>query len=115
MDMNRNTVCYPTGPVDEMALTMAMPFVERMLDVGLDIKRREDVAEQIESWEIPTEVKRAAVNDPNLYHRTISALGQKDLYNATYWEAISEVAHELVVEHAKVHKILKIAKKEGKL
>ena len=104
-----------TITIEEMTLTMAMPFVERMLDVGLDIKRREDVAEQIESWEIPTEVKRAAANDPNLYHRTINALGQKDLYNATYWEAISEVAHELVDEHTKVHKILKIAKKEGKL
>lgn len=23
MDMNRNTSCYPTAPVDEMALTMA--------------------------------------------------------------------------------------------
>ena len=104
-----------TITIEEMTLTMAMPFVERMLDVGLDIKRREDVAEQIESWEIPTEVKRAAANDPNLYHRTINALGQKDLYNATYWEAISEVAHELVDEHTKVYKILKIAKKEGKL
>lgn len=104
-----------TITIEEMTLTMAMPFVERMLDVGLEIKRREDVAEQIESWEIPTEVKCAVANDPNLYYRTISALGQKDLYNATYWEAISEVAHELVAEHAKVHKLLKMAKKEGKL
>lgn len=104
-----------TITIEEMELTMAMPFVERMLDTGLEMKRREDVAEQIESWDIPTEVKRAVVNDPNLYHRTISALGQKDLYNETYWEAISEVAHELVAEHTKVHKILKIAKKEGKI
>ena len=101
--------------IDEVDLTLGIPFVERILNTGLEMKRREDIAEQIEPWEIPTEVKRAAVCDPSLYDRTISALGQKDGYNEAYWEAISEVAHELVEEHKKVHNILKIAKKEGKL
>ena len=101
--------------IDEVDLTLGIPFVERILNTGLEMKRREDIAEQIEPWEIPTEVKRAAVCDPSLYDRTISALGQKDGYNEAYWEAISEVAHELVEEHKKVHNILEIAKKEGKL
>ena len=104
-----------TISIEEMELTASLPFVERMLSIGLEATRREDIAEQIEPWEIPTEVKRAAVYDPTLYDRIVSALGNKDLYNETYWEAISEVAHELVDEHLKVHNILKIAKKEGKI
>lgn len=101
--------------IEEADLTLGVPFVERILNAGLEMKRRENIAEQIEPWDVPTEVKRAAVADPNLYHRTISALGKKDAYNEAYWEAISEVAHELVEEHKKAHHILKIAKKEGKI
>ena len=107
---NHYTIC-----IEEETLTPGIAHAEQMLDVGLEMKRREDIAEQIEPWDVPTEVKRAAVADPNLYHRTISALGKKDAYNEAYWEAISEVAHELVEEHKKAHHILKIAKKEGKI
>ena len=107
---NHYTIC-----IEEETLTPGIAHVEQMLDVGLEMKRREDISEQIEPWDVPTEVKRAAVADPNLYYRTISALGKKDAYNEAYWEAISEVAYELVEEHKKAHHILKIAKKEGKI
>lgn len=79
------------------------------------MKYREDVAEQIEPWEIPEAVRRTAINDPSLYIRIQSALSAKELYKEEYCEAISEVAHVLTKEHAKVEKILEQAGKEGKL
>ena len=86
-----------------------------MLPLCLGMKYRKDIAEQIESWDIPEAVKRTSINDPSLYIRMQSALSAKELYKEEYTVAVSEVAHTLTKEHAKVEKILEQAGKEGKI
>ena len=92
-----------------------MPFVKEMKPICLAMKYREDIAEQIEPWDIPETVRRTAINDPSLYIRVQSTLSGKDHYKEEYSEAISEVAYTLTKEHANVETILKKAGKGGKL
>ncbi len=112
----RNEYCFNhyTVYLQEMELSLSMPFIKDMKPICLAMKYREDIAEQIESWDIPEAVRRTAINDPSLYIRMQSALSAKELYKEEYSEAISEVAHTLTKEHAKVEKILEQAGKEGK-
>ena len=113
----KNEYCFNhyTVYLQEMELSLSMPLLKDLLPLCLGMKYREDVAEQIEPWEIPEAVRRTAINDPSLYIRMQSALSAKELYKEEYSEAISEVAHTLTKEHAKVEKILEQAGKEGKI
>lgn len=99
----------------ELELSLSEPFVNEMLPTCLGMKYREDIAEQIEPWDYPEPVKRTAINDPSIYMRVQMALEGKNLYNEEYSEAISEVAHKLTAEHAKIEDLLDKARKEGKL
>ncbi len=112
----KNEYCFNhyTIYVEEVELEMSVPFVEQMLPTCLAIKYREDVSEQIFPWEISEEVRRTSINDPNLYTLVEKALKKKELYNEEYSEAISEVAHKLTEEHAKIERMLRQARKEGK-
>lgn len=101
--------------VSEVELSLSEPFIKEMLPTCLGMKYREDIAEQIESWDIPEAVKRTAINDPSIYMRVQIALEGKNLYNEEYSEAISEVAHALTKEHAKLEALLDKARKAGKL
>lgn len=114
---NKNEYCFNhyTIYVQEMDLSLSMPLIRNLLPICLAMKYRKDVAEQIEPWEIPEAVKRTALNDPSLYVRVESALSGKELLKEEYSEAISEVAHTLTKEHAKIEKMLKLARKEGKI
>lgn len=112
----KNEYCFNhfTVYVSEMELALSLPFVKEMLPISLGMKYRDDIAEQIQPWEIPETVRRTAINDPNLYFRVQSALSDKVIYHEEYSEAISEVAHKLTKEHAKIEGILDIAKEKGK-
>ena len=94
---------------------MSIPLLKDLLPLCLGMKYREDVAEQIEPWEIPEVVRRTAINDPSIYMRMQIALEEKNLFNEEYSEAISEVAHKLTAEHAKIEDLLDKARKDGKL
>ena len=113
----KNEYCFNhyTVYLRELELSLANPLVETLLPLCIAMKYREDVAEQIESWELPKAVKRTAINDPNLYYRVQSALSDKEYYKVEYSEAISEVAHKLTAEHSKIEWLLDKARKEGKL
>lgn len=112
----KNEYCFNhyTVYITEMELALSVPFVKEMLPISLGMKYREDVAEQILPWKIPETVRRTAINDPSLYFRVQSALSDKIFYHEEYSEAISEVAHKLTKEHAKIEGILDIAKEKGK-
>ena len=101
--------------VSEVELSLSVPFIKEMLPTCLGMKYREDIAEQIDPWDIPKAVKRTAINDPSIYMRVQIALDGKNLCNEEYYEAISEVAHSLTKEHAKIESILDKARKDGKL
>lgn len=101
--------------ISELEISLSEPFVKEMLPTCLAMKYREDITEQIESWDIPEAVKRTAINDPSIYMRMGIALEGKNLYNEEYSEAISEVAHKLTEEHAKIERMLEQARKEGRL
>ena len=63
--------------VSDVELSLSEPFIKEMLPTCLGMKYREDIAEQIEFWDIPEAVKRTAINDPSLYIRMQSALSGK--------------------------------------
>ena len=79
------------------------------------MKYREDIAEQIEPWDMPKVVKRTAINDSSVFMRVEIALEEKNLYHEEYSEAISEVAYMLTAEHAQIERKLEQARKEGKI
>ena len=109
------TFNHYTVYIDELELTISIPFTEQMRPVCLAMKYREEIAEQIMPWNVPKAVKLTAINDPSIYTRVQIALEGKHLYNEEYSEAISEVAHALTKEHAKLESILDKARKDGKL
>ena len=113
----KNEYCFNhyTAYLQEINLSLSMPFVKEMKPICLAMQYREDLSEQIESWKINDIVKRTAINDPSLYIRVQSALSDKELYKEEYSEAISEVAHTLTKEHAKIEELLTQARKEGKI
>lgn len=99
--------------IDELELTISIPFTEQMLPICLAMKYRNEVAEQIMPWDVPEKVKRTAFNDPSLYIRVETLLSDKELYKEEYNEAISEVAYQLTKEHAKIESLLEQAETEG--
>ena len=111
----KNEYCFNhyTVYLQEMELSLSMPLLKDLLPLCLGMKYREDVAEQIEPWEIHEAVRRTAINDPSLYIRMQSALSSKEQYKEEYSEAISEVAQTLTKEHANIETMLKKAGKEG--
>lgn len=113
----RNEYCFNhyTIYLQEIELSLSIPFVKEMKPICLAMQYREDLSEQIESWKIKETVKRTAINDPSLYIRVQSALSDKELYKEEYSEAISDVAHALTKEHANIEAILKKAEKDGKM
>ena len=113
----KNEYCFNhyTIYVEEVELSLSVPFAEQMLPVSLGVKCREDIAEQIFPWEISEEVRRTSVNDPALYAMVASLLEKNEHYQEEYAEVIAEVAHKLTAEHSKIEEMLKKAKSEGKL
>lgn len=113
----KNEYCFNhyTVYLREMELSLSNPLLKTLLPICLAMKYREDVADQIESWDIPKTVKRTAANDPDLYYRVQSALSDKEYCKVEYSEAISEVAHKLTAEHAKIEALLDKARREGKI
>ena len=101
--------------IDELELTISIPFTEQMLPICLAMKYRNEVADQIMPWDVPKKVKRTAINDPSLYIRVETLLSDKELYKEEYNEAISEVAYQLTKEHAKIESLLEQAEKKGRL
>ena len=99
----------------ELELSLSEPFVKEMLPTCLGMKYREDIAEQIEPWDMPEAVKRTAINDSSVFMRVEIALEEKNLYHEEYSEAISEVAYMLTAEHAQIERKLEQARKEGKI
>ena len=113
----KNEYCFNhyTIYVEEVELSLSVPFAEQMLPVSLGVKCREDIAEQIFPWEISEEVRRTSVNDPALYAMVASLLEKNEHYQEEYAEVIAEVAHKLTAEHSKIEEMLKKAKSEEKL
>ena len=113
----KNEYCFNhyTIYVEEVELSLSVPFAEQMLPISLRLKYRADIAEQIFPWELTEEVRRTSVNDTNLYAMVASSLEKNKRYQEEYAEVIAEVAHKLTAEHSKIEEMLKKAKSEGKL
>lgn len=113
----KNEYCFNhyTIYVEEVELSLSVPFAEQMLPVSLGLKYRADVAEQILPWELTEEVRRTSINDPDLYAMIANALAKNERYQEEYAEEIANVAHKLTSEHTKIERMLNLAKKQGKI
>ena len=113
----KNEYCFNhyTIYVEEVELSLSVPFAEQMLPISLRLKYRADIAEQIFPWELTEEVRRTSVNDTNLYAMVASSLEKNKRYQEEYAEVIAEVAHKLTAEHTRIEQMLKEAKKTGKI
>ena len=107
----KNEYCFNhyTIYVEEVELSLSVPFAEQMLPISLGVKYREDIAEQILPWEITEEVRRTSINDPALYTIVANLLEKNERYQEEYAEVIAEVAHKLTSEHTKIERVLKYA------
>ena len=101
--------------IEEYEMPLDKFFITDMYAIGLAEKRRDDVAEQIECWEMSPQVRHSVLRDTNLSFMVEKELEGKKYYIEEYAEAVAEVSHALVSEHKKAEKILQIAKKEGKI
>ena len=81
--------------VDDVELSLSVPFTKQMLPTSLGVKYREDIAEQIFPWEITEEVRRTSINDSTLYTMVASLLEKNERYREEYAEVIGEVTHKL--------------------
>ena len=112
----KNEYCFNhyTIYVEEVELSLSVPFAEQMLPVCLGMKYREDVVEQIMPWEITEEARKTSLNDPNLYAMVASSLQKNERYQEEYAEVIAEVARKLTRQHLKIADVLKKAQNKVK-
>ena len=88
--------------VEEMELFLTPSSLEQMRKLAQDITYCADFIEQIEPWEELAEMSTSEyhkmITDPELPERIRKAIDMNDSYWDSYWQSISEVAHQIVTE-----------------
>lgn len=88
--------------VEEIELLLTPSSLEQMRKLAQDITYCADFIEQIEPWEELAEMSTSQyhkmITDPELPERIRKAIDMNDGYWDSYWQSISEVAHQIVKE-----------------
>ncbi len=89
----------------ELKLAMSDSYYKAMAQKVIAVERREHLIEQIEQWEETGEMTdaqySAVINDESLSERVTKKLADDEFYWDSYWQAISEVASDLIAKHKK--------------
>lgn len=97
---NSNHYCVA---VEEKELFLTPSSLEQMRKFAQDITYCADFIEQIESWDEVANMSSVQygkmITDPELTERIRKAIDMNDIYWDSYWQSISEVAHNIVREH----------------
>ena len=89
----------------ELSLAMSESYLKSLTEKVIAIERREHLIEQIEQWEETGEMTdaqySAVINDETLSERIGKKLADDEFYWDSYWQAVSEVASDLIAKHTK--------------
>lgn len=89
----------------ELPLAMSESYLKSLTQKVIAVERREHLIEQIEQWEETSEMSdaqySAVINDETLSERIGKKLADDAFYWDSYWQAVSEVASELIEKYAK--------------
>ena len=89
----------------ELSLAMSESYLKSLTQKVIAVERREHLIEQIEQWEETSEMSdaqySAVINDETLSERIANKLADDAFYWDSYWQAVSEVASELIEKYAK--------------
>ena len=89
----------------ELPLAMSESYLKSLTQKVIAVERREHLIEQIEQWEETSEMSdaqySAVINDETLAERIGKKLADDAFYWDSYWQAVSEVASELIEKYAK--------------
>lgn len=89
----------------ELPLAMSESYLKSLTQKVIAVERREHLIEQIEQWEETFEMSdaqySAVINDETLSERIGKKLADDAFYWDSYWQAVSEVASELIEKYAK--------------
>ena len=90
----------------ELSLAMSESYLKSLTEKVIAIERRENLIEQIEQWEETGEMTdaqySAVINDETLSERIGKKLADDEFYWDSYWQAVSEVASDLIAKHTKM-------------
>ena len=88
-----------------MTTIMSDSYFRSMADKVLAIERRDHLIEQIEQWDETLDMTdaqySAMINDETLSERICRKLKDDEFYWDSYWQAVSEVAFDLIAKHTK--------------
>ena len=89
----------------ELPLAMSESYLKSLTQKVIAVERREHLIEQIEQWEETGEMTdaqySAVINDETLSERIGKKLADDEFYWDSYWQAVSEVAFDLIAKHTK--------------
>ena len=89
----------------ELPLAMSESYLKLLTQKVIAVERREHLIEQIEQWEETGEMTdaqySAVINDETLSERIGKKLADDEFYWDSYWQAVSEVASDLIAKHTK--------------
>jgi hypothetical protein len=89
----------------ELPLAMSESYLKSLAGKVIAVERREHLIEQIEQWEETSEMSdaqySAVINDETLSERIGKKLADDEFYWDSYWQAVSEVASDLIAKHTK--------------
>ncbi len=89
----------------ELPLAMTDSYLKSLAEKVIAVERREHLIEQIEQWEETEEMSDAqygaVINDETLSERVGKKLADDEFYWDSYWQAVSEVASDLIAKHTK--------------
>ena len=89
----------------ELSLAMSDSYFRSMAGKVLAIERRDHLIEQIEQWDETLDMTdaqySAMINDGTLSERIGKKLADDEFYWDSYWQAVSEVASDLIAKHKK--------------
>ena len=91
--------------VEEKELFLTPSSLEQVRKFAQDITYFADFISQIEPWDEVANMSSAQygkmITDPELPERIRKAVDMNDCYWDSYWQSISEAAHDIVREHTK--------------
>ena len=89
----------------ELPLAMSESYLKSLAEKVIALERREHLIEQIEQWEETSGMTdtqySAVINDETLSERIGKKLADDEFYWDSYWQAVSEVASDLIAKHTK--------------
>ncbi len=89
----------------ELSLAVSESYLKSLAGKVIAVERREHLIEQIEQWEETSEMSdaqySAVINDETLSERIGKKLADDEFYWDSYWQAVSEVASDLIAKHTK--------------